>query len=108
MEIITDSRHGGFDGLLEIVEGLRQRHGGGVIASSTPAEVRPRVVLFADGAPEGAIVQAAVAVAVAAVLLLLFGVVEVLAPSFWLVMTLLIDRIVRIVGSVFLVTARVV
>lgn len=40
LEIIADPRHGGgFDGLLGVVDGLRQQHGSGVFASSTPAEV---------------------------------------------------------------------
>lgn len=40
LEIIADSRHGGFEGLVSVVHGLRQRYGGGVFASSTRAEVR--------------------------------------------------------------------
>ncbi|CAN0336644.1 unnamed protein product [Pylaiella littoralis] len=38
LEIVAESRHGGFEGLLGVVNGLRQRYGGGVFASSTPAE----------------------------------------------------------------------
>eukprot|EP00903_Cladosiphon_okamuranus_P011349 g10697.t1 len=38
MEVIADSRQGGFEGLQGIVDGLRQQHGSGIFASNTPRE----------------------------------------------------------------------
>lgn len=45
LEVIVESSNGGFEALLGVVDRLRQRHGRGVFASSTPAQVN-EVELF--------------------------------------------------------------
>lgn len=51
LEIIADSRNGGFDGLIGAVDSLRQRHGSGIFASDTPAEVTLRLVIVVPKTP---------------------------------------------------------
>lgn len=51
LEIIADSRHGGFDGVVSVVHDLRQRYAGGVFVSSTRTEVREILGMFTASIP---------------------------------------------------------